>query len=136
MILLKKELLPNIIRHNRHEEFDKDLFKKLGKVGLLGPQIKGYGCAGVSSVAYGLIAKEIEAIDSAYRSSLSVQSSLVMQPIFDFGNESQKQRWLPELSKGNIIGCFGLTEPDHGSDPSSMQTNAKKSKRRFSSKWF
>ena len=127
----KKELLPNIIRHNRHEEFDKDLFKKLGKVGLLGPQIKGYGCAGVSSVAYGLIAKEIEAIDSAYRSSLSVQSSLVMQPIFDFGNENQKQRWLPELSKGNIIGCFGLTEPDHGSDPSSMQTNAKKVKGGF-----
>jgi len=127
----KKELLPNIIRHNRYEEFDKDLFKKLGKVGLLGPQIKGYGCAGVSSVAYGLIAKEIEAIDSAYRSSLSVQSSLVMQPIFDFGNENQKQRWLPDLSKGNIIGCFGLTEPDHGSDPSSMQTNAKKVKGGF-----
>ena len=123
-----KELLPNIIKQNRHEEYDKNLFQKLGKIGLLGAQIKGYGCAGVSSVAYGLIAKEIEAIDSSYRSSLSVQSSLVMQPIFDFGNENQKQKWLPELSKGNIIGCFGLTEPDHGSDPSSMQTKAKKVK--------
>ena len=106
----------------------KDLFKKLGKIGLLGAQIKGYGCAGVSYVAYGLIAKEIEAIDSAYRSSLSVQSSLVMQPIFDYGNENQKQKWLPELARGDIIGCFGLTEPDHGSDPSSMQTKAKKVK--------
>ena len=123
-----KELLPNIIKQNRHEEYDKNLLQKLGKIGLLGAQIKGYGCAGVSSVAYGLIAKEIEAIDSSYRSSLSVQSSLVMQPIFDFGNENQKQKWLPELSKGNIIGCFGLTEPDHGSDPSSMQTKAKKVK--------
>ncbi len=127
----KKELLPNIIKQNRHEEYDKNLFQKLGKIGLLGAQIKGYGCAGVSSVAYGLIAKEIEAIDSSYRSSLSVQSSLVMQPIFDFGNENQKQKWLPELSKGNIIGCFGLTEPDHGSDPSSMQTKAKKVKGGF-----
>ena len=86
----KKELLPKIIHQNRNEEFDKGLFKKLGKIGLLGAQIKGYSCAGVSSVAYGLIAKEIEAIDSAYRSSLSVQSSLVMQPIFDYGNENQK----------------------------------------------
>ena len=121
-----KELLPNIIKQNRYEEYDKSLFKKLGKLGLLGSQIKGYGCAGVSSVAYGLIAREIEAIDSSYRSSLSVQSSLVMQPIFDYGNENQKQKWLPELAKGNIIGCFGLTESDHGSDPSSMVTKAKK----------
>ena len=104
------------------------MFQKLGKIGLLGAQIKGYGCAGVSSVAYGLIAKEIEAIDSSYRSSLSVQSSLVMQPIFDYGNENQKLKWLPQLAKGNIIGCFGLTEPDHGSDPSSMQTKAKRIK--------
>ena len=124
----KKELLPSIVKQNRYEEFDKSLFKKFGKLGLLGAQITGYGCAGVSSVAYGIIAKEIESVDSAYRSCLSVQSSLVMQPIFDFGNESQKQKWLPALSKGNLIGCFGLTEPDHGSDPSSMQTKARKVK--------
>ena len=101
-------------------------FKKLGKIGLLGAQIKGYGCSGVSSVSYGLIAKEIERVDSAYRSCFSVQSSLVMQPIFDYGSEEQKKRWLPELAKGNLIGCFGLTEPDHGSDPYSMITKAKK----------
>ena len=127
----KKELLPKIIHQNRYEKFDKSLFKKLGAIGLLGAQINGYSCAGVSAVAYGLIAKEIEAIDSSYRSSLSVQSSLVMQPIFDYGNENQKQKWLPQLAKGNIIGCFGLTEPDHGSDPASMQTNAKKVKGGF-----
>ena len=127
----KKELLPKIIHQNRYEKFDKSLFKKLGAIGLLGAQINGYSCAGVSAVAYGLIAKEIEAIDSSYRSSLSVQSSLVMQPIFDYGNQNQKQKWLPQLAKGNIIGCFGLTEPDHGSDPASMQTNAKKVKGGF-----
>ena len=122
----EKELLPNIVKQNRYEEYDKSLFKKLGKLGLLGAQISGYNCAGVSSVAYGLIAKEIEAIDSSYRSSVSVQSSLVMQPIFDYGNENQKLKWLPKLASGELIGCFGLTEADHGSDPSSMQTRAKK----------
>ncbi|MEC6997612.1 MAG: acyl-CoA dehydrogenase [Pseudomonadota bacterium] len=124
----KKELLPNIVLQNRHEDYDKNLFKKFGEIGLLGAQISGYCCAGASAVAYGLIAKEIEAIDSSYRSSLSVQSSLVMQPIYDFGSESQKQKWLPNLAKGNLIGCFGLTEADHGSDPSSMITKAKKVK--------
>ena len=124
----KKELLPNIVLQNRHESYDKNLFKKFGEIGLLGAQISGYCCAGASAVAYGLIAKEIEAIDSSYRSSLSVQSSLVMQPIYDFGSESQKQKWLPNLAKGNLIGCFGLTEADHGSDPSSMITKAKKVK--------
>ncbi len=124
----KKELLPNIVLQNRHENYDKNLFKKFGEIGLLGAQISGYCCAGASAVAYGLIAKEIEAIDSSYRSSLSVQSSLVMQPIYDFGSESQKQKWLPSLAKGNLIGCFGLTEADHGSDPSSMITKAKKVK--------
>ena len=122
----EKELLPNIIEQNRYEKYDKTLFKKLGNLGLLGAQIKGYNCAGVSAIAYGLIAREIEAVDSAYRSSFSVQSSLVMQPIFDYGNEQQKQKWLPKLAKGNLIGCFGLTEADHGSDPSSMNTKAKK----------
>jgi glutaryl-CoA dehydrogenase len=124
----EKELLPKIVEANRKEIFDKNLFKKLGAIGLLGAQIKGYGCSGASSVSYGLIAKEIERIDSAYRSCFSVQSSLVMQPIYDYGSESQKKKWLPELAKGNLIGCFGLTEPDHGSDPSSMLTKAKKVK--------
>ena len=124
----QKELMPNIIEANRNEIYDKDLFKKLGSIGLLGPQIKGYQCSGVSSVAYGLIAKEIERVDSSYRSSLSVQSSLVMQPIFDYGSKNQKEKWLPELAKGNIIGSFGLTEPDHGSDPASMNTIARKTK--------
>ena len=125
---MQKELLPNIVLQNRHEKYDKNIFKKFGEIGLLGAQISGYSCAGASAVAYGLIAKEIEAIDSSYRSSLSVQSSLVMQPIYDFGSESQKQKWLPNLAKGNLIGCFGLTEADHGSDPSSMITKAKKVK--------
>ena len=122
----QKELFPKILEANRNEIYDNDLFKKLGKIGLLGAQIQGYGCSGVSSVSYGLIAKEIERVDSAYRSCFSVQSSLVMQPINDYGDEEQKSKWLPELAKGNLIGCFGLTEPDHGSDPSSMLTKAKK----------
>lgn len=124
----RKELFPKIIEDNRYEKYDKNLFKKLGSLGLLGPQIRGYGCAGVSSVAYGLIAKEIEAVDSSYRSSLSVQSSLVMQPIYDYGSEFQKKKFLPKLAKGELVGCFGLTEPDHGSDPNSMQCKAKKVK--------
>ena len=124
----QKELQPQILAANRNEVYDSNLFKKLGRLGLLGAQIPGYGCSGVSTIAYGLIAKEIERVDSAYRSSLSVQSSLVMQPIYDYGNENQKNKWLPELAKGNLIGCFGLTEPDHGSDPSSMLTRAKKVK--------
>ena len=122
----QKELLPKILEANRNEIYDNDLFKKFGQIGLLGAQIQGYGCSGVSSVSYGLIAKEIERVDSAYRSCLSVQSSLVMQPIYDYGDEEQRNKWLPELAKGNLIGCFGLTEPDHGSDPSSMTTKAKK----------
>ncbi len=121
-----KELKPAILQDNRHEKFDKNLFKKFGEIGFLGPQIKGYGCAGVSNVAYGLIAKEIETIDSSYRSCLSVQSSLVMQPIYDYGSELQKNKWLPDLAIGKKIGCFGLTEPDHGSDPASMNCRAKK----------
>jgi len=121
-------LKPRIINDYKNEIVDKSIFKEMGQMGILGPTIKGYGCLGESYKTYGLIAKEIEAIDSSYRSSLSVQSSLVMQPIYDFGSESQKQKWLPNLAKGNLIGCFGLTEADHGSDPSSMQTKAKKVK--------
>ena len=127
----RNELLPKIVEANRHEKYDKDLFLKLGKLGFLGAQLSGYGCSGISSVGYGLIAKEVEAVDSSYRSSISVQSSLVMQPIYDYGNEEQKSKWLPKLAKGELIGCFGLTEPDHGSDPSSMLTKAKKTKGGF-----
>jgi len=117
-------LLPNVVSSFRNENFDKNIMKEMGNVGLLGPTINGYGCAGVNYVSYGLIMREIERIDSGYRSCASVQSSLVMFPIYKFGSQEQKERFLPELAKGNIIGCFGLTEPDHGSDPSGMKTNA------------
>ncbi len=121
----KDYLLPNVIQSFRNEKFDKNIIKEMGKLGLLGPTINGYGCAGTNYVSYGLIMREIERIDSGYRSCASVQSSLVMYPIFKFGTDEQKNRFLPELAKGNLIGCFGLTEPDHGSDPSGMKTNAK-----------
>jgi len=113
-----------VISSFRNEHFDKNIMKKMGSIGLLGPTINGYGCAGVNYVSYGLIMREIERIDSGYRSCASVQSSLVMFPIYKFGSQEQKDRFLPELSKGNMIGCFGLTEPDHGSDPSGMKTRA------------
>jgi glutaryl-CoA dehydrogenase len=117
-------LQPNIISSFRNENFDKNIMKEMGNIGLLGPIINGYGCAGVNYVSYGLIMREIERIDSGYRSCASVQSSLVMYPIYKFGTQEQKDRFLPELAKGNLIGCFGLTEPDHGSDPSGMKTKA------------
>ena len=120
----KDILLPNIVHSFRHEKFDKNIMKEMGNYGLLGPTINGYGCAGVNYVSYGLIMREIERIDSGYRSCASVQSSLVMYPIYKFGSQDQKDRFLPELAKGNLIGCFGLTEPDHGSDPSGMKTKA------------
>mmetsp|Transcript_72508 Transcript_72508/g.116909 ORF Transcript_72508/g.116909 Transcript_72508/m.116909 type:complete len:438 (+) Transcript_72508:119-1432(+) len=118
------ELMPIVSEGFRNETFDKGLFKKMGAAGLLGSFIEGYGCAGASPTAYGLIAREVERVDSAYRSALSVQSSLVMHPINTFGSEEQKERFLPRLAKGEIVGCFGLTEPDHGSDPSGMATKA------------
>jgi len=120
----KDHLLPNVVPSFRNETFDKNLMKEMGKIGLLGPTIHGYGCAGVNYVSYGLIMREIERIDSGYRSCASVQSSLVMFPIYAFGSQEQKDKYLPELAKGNWIGCFGLTEPDHGSDPSGMKTRA------------
>jgi glutaryl-CoA dehydrogenase len=119
-------LQPRILQSFRDETFDKDIFKEMGRVGLLGPTIHGYGCSGTNYVSYGLIAREIERVDSGYRSAMSVQSSLVMHPIYTFGTESQKKKYLPELAKGNLVGCFGLTEPNHGSDPSSMETRATK----------
>lgn len=120
----KNYLLPNVISSFRNEKVDKNILKEMGNVGLLGPTINGYGCAGVNYVSYGLIMREIERVDSGYRSCASVQSSLVMFPIYKFGSQEQKDKYLPELARGNLIGCFGLTEPDHGSDPSGMKTRA------------
>eukprot|EP00928_Gymnodinium_smaydae_P098849 TRINITY_DN9286_c0_g1_i1.p1 TRINITY_DN9286_c0_g1~~TRINITY_DN9286_c0_g1_i1.p1 ORF type:complete len:433 (+),score=87.47 TRINITY_DN9286_c0_g1_i1:80-1378(+) len=117
-------LMPIVHRGFREEYFDKGLFKEFGAAGLLGSFIEGYGCAGASSTAYGLIAREVERVDSAYRSTLSVQTSLVMHPINLFGSQEQKERFLPRLATGELVGCFGLTEPDHGSDPSGMITRA------------
>ncbi|RXK35177.1 glutaryl-CoA dehydrogenase [Tremella mesenterica] len=122
----QSKLLPRIVQAYRTENFDPSILKEMGELGLLGATIKGYDCAGVSSVAYGLIAREVERVDSGYRSAMSVQSSLVMHPINEFGSEAQKEKYLPRLAKGEMIGCFGLTEPNHGSDPSSMETTAKK----------
>lgn len=119
------KLMSRIIMANRNEKFDPEIVSEMGSIGVLGPTIKGYGCAGVSSVAYGLIAREVERVDSGYRSAMSVQSSLVMHPIYAYGTEEQKQKYLPKLAKGELIGCFGLTEPNHGSDPSSMETKAR-----------
>ena len=121
----QNKLLPGIIEANRHEKYDANIMREMGKLGLLGSTIDGYDCPGVSETAYGLIAREMERVDSGYRSCLSVQSSLVMYPIYAFGTEAQKQKYLPALASGEMIGCFGLTEPDGGSDPASMTTRAK-----------
>ena len=118
-------LLPRIVQANRHEVFHREIFREMGSLGLLGPTIEGYGCAGVNHVSYGLIAREVERVDSAYRSAMSVQSSLVMHPIHAFGTEAQREKFLPGLASGELVGCFGLTEPDHGSDPGSMITRAR-----------
>ena len=122
----RKELMPGIIQANRHEQFDRNIMRQMGEMGFLGVTIEGYGCAGLSSVAYGLIAREVEAVDSGYRSAMSVQSSLVMHPIWAYGTEEQKEKYLPKLASGEYVGCFGLTEPDSGSDPASMLTRARK----------
>lgn len=121
----QKELMPGILEASRNENFDRNIMRQMGEMGLLGVTIEGYGCAGLSSVAYGLIAKEIEAVDSGYRSAMSVQSSLVMHPIWAYGTEEQRERYLPKLATGEYVGCFGLTEPDSGSDPASMSTRAR-----------
>jgi len=121
----QEKLLPRVTMANRKETFDREIMEEMGDLGVLGPTIQGYGCPGVSYVAYGLIARECERVDSAYRSAMSVQSSLVMYPIYDFGSEAQRQKYLPRLAKGELIGCFGLTEPNHGSDPAHMETKAR-----------
>ena len=121
------KLLPRVQEAFRHERTDREIFNEMGALGLLGPTIpEQYGGAGLNYVAYGLIAREIERVDSGYRSMMSVQSSLVMVPINEFGTEAQKQKYLPKLATGEWVGCFGLTEPNHGSDPGSMATRAKK----------
>ena len=123
------KLLPRVTEAFRHEKTDAAIFREMGELGLLGPTIPAeYGGPGLSYVAYGLIAREVERVDSGYRSMMSVQSSLVMLPIFEFGTEGQRQKYLPKLATGEWIGCFGLTEPDHGSDPASMASRAQKVK--------
>ena len=122
----KQSLMPRILDANRNENFHPEIYKEMGELGILGASIKGYGCAGVGYVSYGLITREIERIDSSYRSAFSVQSSLAMYAIYKFGSEEQKEQLLPEMAAGNLIGCFGLTEPDAGSDPGSMTSVAKK----------
>jgi len=121
----QKRLMPRILQANRHETFDRKIMNEMGALGMLGATIDGYGCAGVSYVSYGLMAREVERIDSSYRSAMSVQSSLVMHPISAYGSEAQKNKFLPCLATGELVGSFGLTEPDHGSDPGSMSTRAK-----------
>src|SRR5216684_1455658 len=122
----QEKLMSRVLMANRHERFDREIMTEMGALGLLGPTIHGYGCAGVNYVSYGLIAREVERVDSGYRSAMSVQSSLVMYPIYDFGSEAQRQKYLPKLATGEWVGCFGLTEPDHGSDPAGMTTRARK----------
>jgi glutaryl-CoA dehydrogenase len=122
----QEKLMPRVLQAHRHERFDREIFNEMGALGFLGPTIEGYGCAGVSHVAYGLIAREVERVDSGYRSGMSVQSSLVMHPIHAYGTEEQRKKWLPGLASGELLGCFGLTESDYGSDAGSMVTRAKK----------
>ncbi|HIN60838.1 MAG TPA: acyl-CoA dehydrogenase [Gammaproteobacteria bacterium] len=120
----QEKLMPRILKAHREEQFDREIMREMGSLGLLGATIQGYGCAGMSYVCYGLIAREIERVDSAYRSAMSVQSSLVMYPIYAYGDEAQRVRYLPKLATGEWVGCFGLTEPDHGSDAGNLTTRA------------
>ncbi|MDP7563357.1 MAG: acyl-CoA dehydrogenase [Arenicellales bacterium] len=120
----QEQLQPRILEAHRHETVDRGLFAEMGALGMLGSTIDGYGCAGLNYVCYGLTAREVERVDSGYRSMMSVQSSLVMHPIHAYGSEAQRDKYLPKLASGEWVGCFGLTEPDHGSDPGAMQTRA------------
>jgi len=122
----QEKLMPRVLEANRHERFDREILREMGELGFLGSTLQGYGCAGVNYVSYGLVAREIERVDSGYRSAMSVQSSLVMYPIHAYGTEEQRQRFLPKLASGELVGCFGLTEPNHGSDPGSMEARARK----------
>ena len=120
------ELMPQVIKANRDEQFDRSIMVEMGALGMLGSTIEGYGCAGLNYVCYGLVAREVERVDSGYRSAMSVQTSLVMFPIHAYGSEEQKERYLPGLATAEWVGCFGLTEPDHGSDPGGMATRARR----------
>jgi glutaryl-CoA dehydrogenase len=122
----QEKLMPRVLEANRFEKFHREIMNEMGALGFLGSTLEGYGCAGVNHVSYGLIAREVERVDSGYRSALSVQSSLVMYPIYDFGSDAQRDKYLPKLATGEWIGCFGLTEPNHGSDPAGMVTRAHK----------
>src|ERR1700734_3222892 len=123
----QEKLFPRILKAFRDESYDPAVLREMGELGLLGATIpEEYGGAGLSYTAYGLIAREVERVDSGYRSAMSVQSSLVMHPIYSFGSEQQRRKYLPKLASGEFVGCFGLTEPDHGSDPGSMITRAEK----------
>ncbi|XP_046965930.1 glutaryl-CoA dehydrogenase, mitochondrial [Vanessa cardui] len=121
----QEKLMPRVVQANRNEVFDRAIYKEMGKLGILGCTIKGYDCAGVSSVTYGLITRELDGVDSSYRSAMSVQSSLAMGAIYMWGSEEQKQKYLPKMAKGDLVGCFGLTEPNHGSDAGGLVTRAK-----------
>ncbi len=123
----QERLMSRVLEANRHEHFDREIMNEMGEVGMLGATLPAkYGCADVGYVSYGIMAREVERVDSGYRSAMSVQSSLVMHPIHAYGDESQRERYLPKLATGEWVGCFGLTEPDHGSDPGSMVTKAEK----------
>ena len=119
------KLMPRVVSAFREERTDREIFNEFGELGLLGSTIDGYGCAGTNYTTYGLVAREVERVDSGYRSMMSVQSSLVMYPIYEFGTEAQREKYLPKLARGEWVGCFGLTEPDYGSDPGGMKTRAK-----------
>ncbi|MCA0900980.1 acyl-CoA dehydrogenase [Microbulbifer agarilyticus] len=121
----QSRLMPRVLEANRNEIFHREIMEEMGELGLLGSTIEGYDCAGLNYVSYGLVAREVERVDSGYRSAMSVQSSLVMHPIYAYGSEAQKQKYLPKLASGEWVGCFGLTEPDAGSDPGGMKTRAK-----------
>jgi glutaryl-CoA dehydrogenase len=121
----QERLQTRVLQAAREEHFDRQIMREMGELGLLGSSIEGYGCAGLNQVCYGLVAREVERVDSGYRSAMSVQSSLVMHPIHAYGSEAQRQKYLPKLATGEWVGCFGLTEPNHGSDPGGMQSRAK-----------
>lgn len=121
----REKLMPRVVEANRNEVFDRAIYKEMGELGILGCTIKGYDCAGVSSITYGLITRELDGVDSSYRSAMSVQSSLAMGAIYMYGSEEQKQKYLPRMAKGELVGCFGLTEPNHGSDAGALVTKAK-----------
>jgi glutaryl-CoA dehydrogenase len=127
-VYCQEKLMPRVLMANRQEKFDREIMNEMGELGFLGSTLHGYGCAGVNHVCYGLVAREVERVDSGYRSAMSVQSSLVMHPIYTYGTEEHRQKYLPRLATGEIVGCFGLTEPNHGSDPGSMLTRARKTK--------